>query len=637
MIAVAITAILAPMVLGALATTALLQRRESVVFSMPLLLGVGAGLGFAVTSTVFFFASLVSAHPARLDAAIEVFAALAIALHLWRRPKESRPLQVGNALHCQASFWILGLATLFTQACLAAFVVAFRTLEGQPFGGWDGWAIWNLHARLMFLGGEKWYGLLRSPQIVWSHPDYPMLLPASVARTWSFLGSDTSGAPAAISVFFGAATIWLLLASVARLKSCCASMIGGLVLLGTPFFVTFSSSQYADIPLGYFILATLVLLVLSERTPESRGLPALGGVFAGMAAWTKNEGWLFVVAIALVWIVARCHRGSFKSGVTFLGGLAIALIPVLFFKIAMAPPNDLVASRPLERLGYAFDGARHRLILAAIWHHGARFGEWSFAPFVALVLPLLGGTWRRLSHAERSVGAAILLILVGYYLVYLLSPKDLTWHIENSVDRLLLQLWPATVFLWCLRAFGESSPAPTRTGSAVGTAGRARTRLAPFAAFNLIAACVILSAFGHQLAPNELAEVRDSSGEIRAIAGTGWFQREEDSRDTWAWSRGTAALEIALLGRQETAPVTLRFRMRSLTDRIVEARIDGRILWSARIGKELSQVEIAIPMSNVRPTDIVFSTDEPSVFESTGSMARSLAFALYDLRLARKR
>ena len=83
--------------------------------------------------------------------------------------------------------------------------------------------------------------------------------------------------------------------------------------------------------------------------------------------------------------------------------------------------------------------------------------------------------------------------------------------------------------------------------------------------------------------------------------------------------------------------MTLRFRMRSLTDRIVEARIDGRILWSARIGKELSQVEIAIPMSNVRPTDIVFSTDEPSVFESTGSMARSLAFALYDLRLARKR
>jgi hypothetical protein len=222
-------------------------------------------------------------------------------------------------------------------------------------------------------------------------------------------------------------------------------------------------------------------------------------------------------------------------------------------------------------------------------------------------------------------------------LVYLLSPKDLTWHIENSVDRLLLQLWPATVFLWCLAVFGESSPAPPRAGSAVETAGRARTKMALFAAFNLIAACIILRAFGHQLAPNELAAMRDSSGEIRAIAGAGWFQREEDGRDTWAWSGGTATLQIALLGRQETAPVTLRFRMRSLTDRSVEARIDGRTLWSARIGKELSQEEIAIPVSNVRPTDIVFSTDEPSVCESTGSTARSLAFALYDLSLARNR
>ncbi len=637
MIAVSIAAILAPVALGTLATTVLWPRREMSVSSLSLLLGIGAGLGLGITSAVFFAVSLVSSHPGRLDGVIELSGVLAIAL-FWRswRLKEPEPSPDGFARRWRVSLGILALATVLAQACVASLVVAARNWEAQPFGGWDAWAIWNLHARLMFFGGEKWPDLLRSPQIAWSHPDYPLLLPAAAARTWSIMGRMTPEAPAVISMTFGVATMVLFLSSVAHLRSWTASVIGGLVLLGTPFFVTFSISQYADIPLGYLILATLVLLLLSERAPESRGISALAGAFAGLAPWAKNEGWLFVLVAVLVWVASRWRRGSLRDGIPFLGGLVIALVPVLLFKIAMAPPNDLIASRPIERLGFLGDGARHRLILAAMWRHGERFGEWRFAPHLALLLPLLVGPWRRMSPVEMGAGAAVLLMLAGYYVVYLLTPKDPAWHIENSIDRLLLQLWPATLLFWCLAVFRRASPSSLPAESA-GFAGRARARLAVFAGLNAAASCMVLGAFSGQLAPNELAATRGAGGEVRAVTRAGWFQREGDGRDTWAWSSGAAMLELIPCGRQEAAPVKLRFGMRSLSDCTVTARVDGRVIWSARVGRDISQWEAAVPVSMERATDIAFSSDEPGVRESASSTARSLAFAIYDLRLARQR
>ena len=33
-----------------------------------------------------------------------------------------------------------------------------------------------------------------------------------------------------------------------------------MILMGTPFFITMGASQFADIPLAFFILTTLVML-----------------------------------------------------------------------------------------------------------------------------------------------------------------------------------------------------------------------------------------------------------------------------------------------------------------------------------------------------------------------------------------
>jgi hypothetical protein len=51
-----------------------------------------------------------------------------------------------------------------------------------------------------------------------------------------------------------------------------------------------------------------------------------------------------------------------------------------------------------------------------------------------------------------------LVMLVGYYTVYLLTSLDVTWLIGTTFDRLLTQLWPSLV----LAAFFVAKPPTAR-------------------------------------------------------------------------------------------------------------------------------------------------------------------------------
>ena len=44
----------------------------------------------------------------------------------------------------------------------------------------------------------------------------------------------------------------------------------------------------------------------------------------------------------------------------------------------------------------------------------------------------------------------LLLMLVGYAFVYLTTPQGLAWHLDASVHRLLMQLWPTGLLAFFL-------------------------------------------------------------------------------------------------------------------------------------------------------------------------------------------
>jgi hypothetical protein len=46
-----------------------------------------------------------------------------------------------------------------------------------------------------------------------------------------------------------------------------------------------------------------------------------------------------------------------------------------------------------------------------------------------------------------TMAAALILMLIGDFVVYVLLPNDLSWQIGTSLDRVLMQVFPATVLL----------------------------------------------------------------------------------------------------------------------------------------------------------------------------------------------
>jgi hypothetical protein len=346
-------------------------------------------------------------------------------------------------------------------------------------------------------------------------------------------------------------------------------------------------------------------------------------VAAGLAAWTKNEGLLFAVIVGAVAMARGLSTGLWRTVGAFLTGLAVALLPVMYFKFGIAPPNDIVASDPWLRLHAVLDGSRHRLILQSLWRDLGRFGEWSTTPFVAMLLPMIGGGWKRLNAREWAVAAVLALVLAGYYLVYLLTHMDLTFHLDSSLVRLLLQLWPGAVFLWCLAISFPSTTFTLRWN----ISRRNTTTL--FLVTNLVMGALVLVVLGRQFPLNQLAAARIDGAEAAIFVGEGWFAPERHGNDRWVWSKGESTLLIELNAGQAGA-VTLQFGIRGLGERTVTARVAGRMVWQARIGENAEHVEIKGLVVPPGSTAMVFETDAPGVPESNDPEARKLTYALYN-------
>lgn len=420
-------------------------------------LAIGMGLG--LSSAVFFVSLFLLGGPSGVFPIAELALLLLFAGGVWaaergRRMRVAATGATGDGSSAAATSppW-LALALLAAVVCAGlAFAVESAT---NPQGGWDAWMTWNMHARALFRGGDHWREVLaRLP--AWSHPDYPLLLPGSVARIWTYAGRETALAPVAVAMLFTFATVGVLYAAISTLRSRTQGALAALVLLGTKFFVLHGASEFADIPLAFFFLATLVLLALPAVWPDDRRrLLLLAGLTAGLAAWTKNEGLLLLVAVPVGYGIAVGRtagwRGSLADARSFAAGLAPVLVLILGFKIWMAPPNDLMADHGLRQTAARLlDGARFVQIAGGFWRAFLEVGARGVTGLLLLGYWVVAGPAPAGSGRAGAKTAAIvvLLMLAGYAVVLLTAPTPLLATNIRSINRLLLQLWPSMLFAY---------------------------------------------------------------------------------------------------------------------------------------------------------------------------------------------
>lgn len=426
--------------------------------------GYAFGLGSGISSCTYFLYmagvrpggwSLGSAEPifflcvlAGIVATHNVF----VKRRLSPRGGPVRSLSSGNSRRERPNGASVVLSVAFCGLLACAVVAFILVVMDKPHGSGDATSIWNMRARFMFRGHDLWTRGF-SPAISWSHPDYPLLLPASIARLWTYVGLDTPRVPQVLAGLFGAATVGVLFSSLVILRSVRRGLEAAVFLLAAAGFVKLTGWQYADVPLGFFILATTTLLLLGEKEREGNlGLFSLAGVMAGFAAWTKNEGSLFVLAALLAITATTLAKEGLRKCLVTLGLFAAGLLPVLsvllFFKIRFAPPNDLFGSRDLGLLfARMLDFHRYVVIAGAFGKELLLWGSGLTAILAAYVVLNRVATQPPRPVMAVAGALAIALVTAGYFFVYVVTPHDLAWHIETSLERLLLQLWPTFLLL----------------------------------------------------------------------------------------------------------------------------------------------------------------------------------------------
>src|SRR5688572_6207183 len=353
------------------------------------------------------------------------------------------------------------LALVFAAAIAFAVFTATIRIDRLPHGEWDGWAIWNTHARVLDSTGADWINQLRTTY----HGDYPLLTPALTARFWKYSESRFVEAGALLGVILGLSAVAVLVGVLSELRGQRVALVMGFALISTPLFLEHIGSQYADAPLSFYNLMTVALICLhAERAPSNKSMLALAGFAAGCAGWTKNEGLLFIAAVSAVLLLQVILKRAKLTDrlLPFAAGLLLPLAVIAFFKLNVAVPSDLIVSQSLDSvMKRVTDTERYTLTskywLETFWN----FGAWSITPFIPLFV-FVG--FRGVDRAVfRNAGwqAALLVlatVLVGYFFVYINTPLDLKYHLDSSLNRLFLHLWPS--FLLCIGMCARSDSRP---------------------------------------------------------------------------------------------------------------------------------------------------------------------------------
>jgi hypothetical protein len=333
---------------------------------------------------------------------------------------------------------------IITGACVIYLVaVYYLQVLSEPLLHWDARSIWFFHARMIWLEGAlRQQAGWNHHSIVFSHPDYPMLVPALAAQLTSLKGYWNEFLPkGSLVVMLVPIVLWIL---SFRRRSVT------FVLLVLAFFFSLGGWLWNGYMDGYLVMyAGVALLSFGRYLSEGRLVDLCSAmVAAGIASNLKNEGLLFAVCFVAAVLVSGIKYSEltvkrlakhFRTNPVAIGVLLLSIAPAVMWtlcKAAWGIQSELTGD-PVQawaRLSVRlFDGATPQYLLnyllvrsTAIW----------------LVAGLLITTWIFLGRRSLKIhpGATVaaltaLLYVCGLYAVYLSTPHNFEFHVSTSGTR----------------------------------------------------------------------------------------------------------------------------------------------------------------------------------------------------------
>lgn len=405
-----------------------MELRFRLLFAIP--------MGFAINSVLYFIYLYFNVNNFKIFVFCESI--IAIILTLLYYNEEKPDLTKHKFKKLSGWFYLLNIY---------AVLVFMKYFINNPMGSWDGFRIFNTKSEFLALNSPLWQNMFSLPHFM-SHNDYPLMLSSATARLWNYAGGENYVINITIALFFTFGLVYLLFQSLEYFKSPKIAVVITSVFMILDIFLVNGASQGADIPLAYMFLSAVVCLFLYFRK-EKFSYIILATIFAGLSSWTKNEGlMLFAIFVAVVLSWLMFTKRFKRAGQMFLPVIPIAL-SLFAFKHFAGNSNDLVLGFFMTKsYGFALDLNRYWVVIKTLV--STLLFKFTLV-FVLLVLCVKGFRIKAKNKTPFLLTLAIFVMCcIGYFAVYIVAPHDINWLVENSIDRIILQMLPIFLLLFGL-------------------------------------------------------------------------------------------------------------------------------------------------------------------------------------------
>lgn len=400
--------------------------------------------------------------PFALWLAIVTVASWGLAAVLVRRPRPPLP-----------SLGVIDLVVMYGPLLLPALLVR------RPPVAWDARSIWWFHAAWIDAGAATFREALGNPVFVFSHPDYPVFAPATVAGAWTVTSGSGLWVAQAVSTILTLSAVAVFAYTVRHLVPSVSPMVARFVSLGVGLSAWAVAGDgvtagYVDHLWAAALAAAVMLLFIGGRVVGPRGvvggdrpLPAAGvlalaAVLLTVAALTKNEGLVAAAIVAVVFTV-RARRHLRRALLVWLP-VAVGFAWLVVAR-ALGATSDLSSSPRITQL---LDGDLEPLGRAGPTL-SALAGQTGWFVGAAAVVSVIGVL--ALGQRRRALGlvgvrwpwAVVAGYTVAVVATYVVSPYAIEWHLATSIDRvsvLIVLVAAGIVASWVLVAV---APDPDRT------------------------------------------------------------------------------------------------------------------------------------------------------------------------------
>lgn len=403
---------------------------------------VGSGL----TSLIIFW---LAAAGAALDRQVMIISLVALIGWVAVRSNRSAHRRPGrqhvspHAANTWAARAISCVAVAVLGACLLMVSVA---AIGQPLTVWDSWVLWGMRARTMFVENGISPAIYNDPSRLVTLPTYPLLLPTLEAWTYIWLGSADDRLAGAVVVPFYVALPVVVYASLRRRAAGVdLALLASATVAALPALVGVASGVLADLPVALFTLVAAIYLVewLEHREAHRLIVVALS---AGCLPWTKREGAVIVVVLALATLIVGRGRRAAWIGASVLCGSALLLAGPWYAFVARYGLND----PQFEAVTLAHLLANIGRLPSIVWHALTTL----FSPAAGWVWPaagafaLLARPAGALARPSAILPLAAVLYVATMTSVYFFSAyAPYQQHIVASFPRLIAHV-TALPLLW---------------------------------------------------------------------------------------------------------------------------------------------------------------------------------------------